>query len=330
MSSTPPPSVIWAESPLQLLSAVEAHRLGLPGTDTEVRLRAGSSSLTATAAEIERLGPPAGLRPPVAAARPVRPPKDGCWVIGDAFSGAVQRRLVSRGGHRLVVVDDGLATIHLLELLTADRPRALMRARARLGPARRALGAASWARLRAAARSGRLTFCTALPISAELRRAVEELGAAVHFHDFSWLRGRPAAQPPPQRLVVLGSSLVRNGLVHRDRYLDWVRSLADTEPLSYRPHRRECPDVLAELRADPRISVAEAGVPVEISLRGLTAEHRVVSLPSTALTSLRLVLRASGTTIEGMPVPADWWTDAADPDLRDHLSLFLGGLEPAT
>jgi hypothetical protein len=228
-------------------------------------------------------------------------------------------------------VDDGLATIHLLELLTSASPRPLVRARARLGTARRLLGTAAAVRLRAAARAGALTVFTALPIPAGLRAAVEGLGAELVFHDFPWLRGRPAAPPPEQRLVVLGSSLVRNGLVHRRPYLEWVRSLADAEPLAYRPHRRECPEVLAELRRHPRIAVAEAtGVPVEISLRGLTAGHRVVSLPSTALTSLRLVLRADGTTIEGVPVPSDWWTADADPDLRAHLSLFVGGLEIAT
>ncbi|WP_235018326.1 hypothetical protein [Thermomonospora echinospora] len=332
ISPLPPPAVVWAESPLQLLSAVEAQHAGLLGDGTEVALRAGSQSLAATAEEVLRLGMPPGLCPPAPASRVARPPRDGRWVIGDAFSGAVQRRLLSSGGRRLLVVDDGLATIHLLELLTAPAPRPLARARARLGVPRRALGLAAAARLRAAARAGALTVFTALPIPAELHAAVEALGARLVCHDFPWLRGRPAAPPPSQRLVVLGSSLVHNGLVHRRPYLEWVLALADTEPLAYRPHRRECPEVLAELRRHPRIMVAEpTGVPVEISLRGLTAEHWVVSLPSTALTSLRLVLRAAGTTIEGVPVPADWWTADADPELRAHLSLFVGGgLEIAT
>lgn len=323
-------SVIWAESPLQLLSAVEAHQAGLSGPDAQIWLRADVPSLEPTAAAIERLGAPPGLRVAGSAPRPTRPPEDGLWVIGDAFSGVVQRGLLVSRRCRMVIVDDGLATVHLLELLTASRPKALVRARARPGPARRALGTAAWGRLRAAASAGRLTICTALPISAELRDAMQELGATVHVHDFPWLRSRPIAEAPRQRLVVLGSSLVRNGLVHRDRYLAWVRSLAATEPLQYRPHRRESSDVLEELRADPRISVMETGVPVEISLRGLTAEHRVISLPSTALTSLRLVLRSTGARIEGVPVPSDWWTDAADPALRDHLSLFLNDVELAT
>ncbi|HEX2314544.1 MAG TPA: hypothetical protein VHJ17_12455, partial [Thermomonospora sp.] len=171
---------------------------------------------------------------------------------------------------------------------------------------------------------------TALPIGTALSAAVRATGADLAYHDFPWLRGTPADAPPPERLVVLGSSLVRNGLVRREAYLDWVLSLADDEPVAYRPHRRECPQVLEALRRHPRIAVAEAGVPVEISLRGLTAGHRVVSLPSTALTSLRMVLRAAGTTIEGVPVPADWWTADAAPELRAHLSMFVGGLEIVT
>jgi hypothetical protein len=331
ISPPAPPAVIWAESPLQLLSAVEAQHAGLLGEGTEAALRTGSDSLVATAAEVLRLGAPAGLRPPVPVPQVARPPKGGRWVIGDAFSGAVQRRLLSSGSRRLLIVDDGLATIHLLELLAAPAPRPLARARARLGAPRRALGMAAAVRLRAVARAGALTVFTALPIPGGLRAAVEALGAELVFHDFPWLRSRPAAPPPAQRLVVLGSSLVRNGLVHRRPYLDWARSLADTEPLAYRPHRRECPEVLAELRRHPRIAVAETtGVPVEISLRGLTAAHRVVGLPSTALTSLRLVLRTAGTTIEGVSVPPDWWTADADPDLRAHLSLFTGGLEIIT
>ncbi|REE98382.1 hypothetical protein [Thermomonospora umbrina] len=330
MSSSPAPSLIWAESPLQLLSAVEACHLDLPPTPVDLRLRAGMAPLEATAAEVERLGAPPGLRLPGDPAGTARPPRGGCWIVGDVFSGAVQRGLVLPGDHRLVVVDDGLATLHLLELLTSARPRPLTRARARPGPTRRALGLAAWMRLRAAAKSGRLTVLTALPVSADLAGALGELSVTLRTHDFPWLRSRPPAAPPEQRLVVLGSSLVRNDLVRREPYVRWVRSLAEREPLSYRPHRRESPDVLAELSADPRISVAEPGVPVELSLRGLTAEHRVISLPSTALTSLRLILRAARTRIEGVPIPADWWTSAADRELRDHLSLFVGGVELIT
>ncbi|MEU5883222.1 hypothetical protein [Spirillospora sp. NPDC047279] len=317
------------ESPLQLLSAVEAHHAGLLGRGTEVVLRAGVDPLVTTASEVERLGPHQGLARVHVGTRVPVPSGTGTLVIGDAFSGAVQRRLLTLRAQRLIIADDGLATIHLLELLAAPDPRPLVRARARPTVARQALGLATSARVRALGRAGRLVVFTAMPVPADLRDAVTAHGVDVVGHDFPWLRGRPAEPPPPERQVVLGSSLVANGLVHRERYLEWVIGLAADEPIAYRPHRREPAADLDELRRHPRISVAEPGPPVEVCLRGLTRDHRVVSLPSTALTSLRLVLRGTGTTIQGVTVPADWWTDRADPGLREHLSLFLDGLETA-
>ncbi|MFP3965754.1 hypothetical protein SMC26_25835 [Actinomadura fulvescens] len=315
----------WVESPLQLLSAVEAHHAGLLGHGTEVVLRSGVDPLVATAAEVERLGPHRGLAGVHVGTRVPLPAGTGTLVIGDAFSGTVQRRLLTLRAQRLVIADDGLATIHLLELLAAPDPRPLIRARARPTMARQALGLAAATRLRALGRAGRVVVFTALPVPEELRTAVTAHGIEVVAHDFPWLRSRPAGPPPQERQVVLGSSLVANGLVHRERYLEWIAGLAAVEPIAYRPHRREDPADLAELRRDPRVSVAEPGPPVEVCLRGLTREHRVISLPSTALTSLRLVLRGNGTTIEGVTVPAEWWTERADAALREHLSLFLDG-----
>jgi hypothetical protein len=49
----------------------------------------------------------------------------------------------------------------------------------------------------------------------------------------------------------------------------------------------------------------------------------VVSLPSTAVTSLRVLLERHGTTVEAVPIPEPWWTDRAAPELRAHLSTFV-------
>ncbi|MFI0447826.1 hypothetical protein [Actinomadura sp. 6N118] len=325
----PPATKVWVESPLQLLSAVEAHHAGLLGHGTEIVLRSGVEPLVATASEVERLGPHLGLAGLHVGSRVPLPGGTGTLVIGDAFSGTVQRRLLTFRAQRMIIADDGLATIHLLELLAAPDPRPLIRARAQPTVTRQALGLAAATRLRALGRAGRLIIFTALPVPGDLREAVTKHGVTIVGHDFPWLRSRPAGPPPPERQVVLGSSLVANGLVHRERYLEWVADLAAAEPIAYRPHRRELPADLAELRRNPRIAVAEPGPPVEVCLRGLTREHRVISLPSTALTSLRLVLRGNGTTIQGVTVPAEWWTDQADAGLREHLSLFLDGLEPS-
>ncbi|GIH93727.1 hypothetical protein ACFFMN_21540 [Planobispora siamensis] len=316
-------AVAWVESPLQMLCAVEAHHAGLLGDRTRLVPRAKLRPLTVTGRELSRLALPDGLE--LAGPEPgmPRPPHRRTWVVGDAFSGKVQVGWLTAFPRRIVVVDDGLATIRLLELLSGRVGTPLLRARASAGPLRTALGAAAGLRLRAAARSGRLSIFTALPVPAELAKAVQQTGAELVTHDFSWLRSQPLRRPrPEERTVVLGTSLVRNGLIHRDRYLTWLAGLGAAEPVAYFPHRREDPDDLARVREQPGINVYGGGAPAEMTLRGLAAEQRVLSLPSTAVTSLRVLLAARGVAVETVEVPEEWWTPRAAPSLRSHLSMF--------
>ncbi|MET8004742.1 hypothetical protein [Nonomuraea glycinis] len=303
----------WVESPLQMLCAVEAHHAGVLGPATTVVPRAKLRALKATRRELGHLTLPEGLE----LAEPRERMPHRLRAVGDAFSGKVQLRWLTSVPGRIVVVDDGLATIRLLELLAAGPYRPLLRARARPGALRAALGLAAAARLRL----GRVTVFTALPVSGELALAVERAGVELVRHDFDWLRAQPLAEPgPAERTVVLGTSLVRNGLVRRDRYLRWLMDLAEQEPLAYYPHRREDPVDLALIRERAGITVHEPGVPAELTLRGLDPGQRVVSLPSTAISSLRVLLGPRGVTVEPVDVPDEWWTSRAAPALRSHLT----------
>ncbi|MCW2879820.1 MAG: hypothetical protein JWQ95_3920 [Sphaerisporangium sp.] len=315
-------AVAWVESPLQLLSAVEARYAGVAGPVTRVVTRAKLPALRVTRTELAGLDLPEGLRIETADEGMPRPGRHDTWVLGDAFSGSMQLTSLTTAPARMVVVDDGLATIRLLELLTARLGTPLLRARATAGPSRRALGVAAGLRLRAAARIGRLTVFTALPVPAELAKAVRAIGADLVTHDFPWLRSQPAARHPrpAESTVVLGTSLVRNGLIHRDRYLSWLFALEG--PLAYYPHRREDPRDLAAVRDHPGVTVYDAGVPVEMTLRDLRPGQRVLSLPSTAVTSLRVLLSARGVPVETVDVPDDWWTPSASVSLRSHLQMF--------
>ncbi|MDX6744650.1 hypothetical protein [Actinocorallia sp. A-T 12471] len=314
----------WVESPLQLLSVLEARHAGVLGP-VVLRVRAGSSALAATAAEAVRLGtPPGTVLEDASRATSGR----AAWALGDAFSGQAQTALLAgRAPGRVVLVDDGLATLHLLGLLSGPWRQPLVRARAQAGFGRRVLGSLAGARLRSLAQAGRVTVFTALPVPSALLARARRVGVSVVSHDFPYLRSLPADPPPPERLVMLGTSLVANGLIDRGEYLRWLGGKAAVEPFVYHPHRRECPQVLDVLRADPRVRVHDSGLPVELSLRGLTSWHRVVSLPSTALSSLRVLLGGEGPVIEGVTVPQGWWTERADASLRTHLSLFTVGPE---
>ncbi|WP_248959126.1 hypothetical protein [Sphaerisporangium perillae] len=315
-------AVAWVESPLQLLCAVEARHAGVVGPGTRVVIRGRLPGLRVTRAELDALDLPAGLRIETAEQAMPRPGRHAAWVLGDAFSGRMQLTSLTAAPARMVVVDDGLATIRLLELLTAGPATPLLRARAEARTSRRALGLAAGIRLRAAARAGRLTVFTALPVPAKLANAVRELGAELITHDFAWLRSQPAvAHPRPrENTVVLGTSLVRNGLIHRDRYLGWLFALEG--PLAYYPHRREDPGDLAAVRDHPGVTVYDGGVPVEMTLRDLRPGQRVLSLPSTAVTSLRVLLSTRGVPVETVDVPDDWWTPSASVSLRSHLQMF--------
>ncbi|MDF5753877.1 hypothetical protein [Spongiactinospora sp. TRM90649] len=321
-------AVAWVESPLQMLCAVEAHHSGLLGSETRIVPRAKLPALVSTCRELNHLGLPVHSVIDSAQSEIPRPGRRTTWVLGDAFSGKVQLRLLTGGACRVVIVDDGLATIRLLELLAGRPWTPLLRARdtgggALRGAARTALGAAAGLRLRLAARSGRLVVFTALPVPSELAADVRATGAALVTHDFPWLRSQPADRSrPSERTVVLGTSLVRNGLIHRDPYLLWLARLGSCGPVAYFPHRREDPRDLDLVREQPGVHVYDGGAPAEITLRGLSPDQRVLSLPSTAVTSLRVLLSARGVPVETVDVPDAWWTADAAPSLRSHLQMF--------
>ncbi|MFC7587105.1 hypothetical protein ACFQYP_27825 [Nonomuraea antimicrobica] len=76
-----------------------------------------------------------------------------------------------------------------------------------------------------------MSVFTALTVDDKLEEAVRAAGVDLVRHDFAWLRAQPpSAEGPAERTVVLGTSLVRNGLVHRDHYLRWLTELAAREP----------------------------------------------------------------------------------------------------
>ena len=317
-----PSATAWVESPLQLLSAVEAQAAGLLGPRTRVVVRTGSEPLTRTAAALDGMDLPRGLemRHERELRRPVAPVPGATWVVGDAFSGRVQQALALHRPERVVLVDDGLGALHLLDLLCDPARPPLTRARAEASAARAALGRVAGHRLRRLAECGRLVAVTALPVPEGLRAAVEERGLPVARHSFAWLRSQPAAPPPRESTVVLGSALVADGLVHAEPYRRLLQDWTCDGPVAYYPHRRESPAVLRELARDPRVRVQPGALPVELTLRGLTDGHRVLSLPSTALASLRALLAGRGVSMEPHPVPDAWWTATTPAAVRVSLA----------
>lgn len=316
---------VWVESPLQMLSAIEAHGAGLLGRRTTIHPRGGTAGMDTTLRTLMNQAPlgvgfgETGLRVPPARRRGVNR-----WVTGDAFSGRIQRELMGPvRADEVVIIDDGLATLKLLATLTSDRPVPLVRPRTARSATRTALGLAAWHRLRSLARRGRLMALTALPVTADVEEAFRDLGGHLEHHRFEWLATQPVAEQFAEPTIVVGSALAADGLIDPRPYLHWVTGQTQDGPVGYFPHRREEPAFLERLAEHPLVTVHPHTIPVEMRLRGLRQGQSVRALPSTVLPSLRLLLGPNRVRIIGQPVPGTWWTPVASEALRAHLSSSL-------
>lgn len=315
----------WVESPLQMVSALEASAAGELGDTVEVIYRAGIPSLAELAARLGTVALPAGTSVTAWDTR-------NLWLrgypeaFGDAFSGALQARGTVARRRPLVVLDDGLATLHLLDLLTAPAGGPLVRARARPGSLRRALAGAARTRLLHLAREGHLTVFTALPVRDQAAEAFTELGGRLVRHSFAWSASLREPELHGADIVVVGSAMATDGLIRTDAYARWVHAIADEGDgeVVYIPHRRESPAITATVADRPSIRVERGPWPVEVSLRCLPAGTVVHCLPSTPLLTLRTALADLGIRLAGSAVPDDWWTPNASARFRSGV-VALGG-----
>jgi hypothetical protein len=319
-TGAPSPVRAWVESPLQMISALEAAATGLLGPRVEVVHRAGITPVDELALRLRHVSLQTGVS--LVAWSPW-----GLWghatphAVGDPFSGAVQARsLVSRRSP-YVVLDDGLATLHLLDLLTRSGTGGITRPRARPGTARRSLALAARSHLLRLARDHRLVVFTMLPVRPEVEAAFLALGGEIVAHTFAWSSTLREPELHGAREVVVGSAMASDGLVDAEAYARWVHDLAGAASgeVVYIPHRREHPELTARVADRAEIRVERGPWPVEVSLRCLAPGAVVHCLPSTPLLSLRGVLAAAGVTLVGVPVPDDWWTPAASERFRTGL-----------
>ncbi|PUB20147.1 hypothetical protein C8K30_11830 [Promicromonospora sp. AC04] len=309
------------ESPLQLLCTVEAHAAGFGGTDTHVHVRDDVPALGDALSAVRELTLPEGLTFDLAGRRSALTAREPVWLVGDAFSGLFQATAPLRRPDRIVLVDDGLATLELCRLLVRRDP--LVRIGSTVRAPRRRLGAVAAGRLRSLAADGRVTIFTALPLGPDLTTGLRAQGFDVRHNRFGWLTAQPADAALPEPTVVVGSAMAADGLIDADRYVDWIRSLAKESALRYLPHRRQTPELLAALAEIDGVTVDAPGAPVEIRLRGLRAGQRVVSLPSTSTILLTTIISPLGVPVTALDVPADWWTPRASADHRAHLTSVV-------
>lgn len=286
----------WVESPLQLLCAAEfAASLGLR---IRVAFRLSGPQMTATAEELLKRGAPFAEVAPYYGVPWSLLADHRDWIIGDAFSGQFRSAMSLLGPRTVTLVDDGAMSIHVADALAGRVDYA--RPGQQESGLKTLLGGRARTRMLRLARRGRLGMYTSFADHAAVASLVHD-GVEVRENGFAWLRAHAAPIALPGRRVVLGSAAVVDGALGVDRYLDWLRAAAaaddDGRPASYLPHRREPDEVLARVAELPGIELVRTGLPVELALAGTTEPLEIVSLASTAATTLRQVLEGSGSRV---------------------------------
>jgi hypothetical protein len=313
----------WVESPFQFLGALEAHSSGALGERLVVLPRQGVEPLATTIAEMQRLGLPPGVSLLAPGPAPLR--HNGPLAIGDAFSGAVHRMLLQSSPPALVLLDDGRSTRRVMDALVLPGVP-LIRPHIMPSPPRALLAKVAQAKLKRMAHRDRLRVVTALNLPDAVIDAATESGIRIQKHDFAWLRGLPGDAVPGTDTVVLGTSLVANDLITAGPYLDWVCGIAKDGPLTYRAHRREDERTLGPLSRCPGVVIETGQVPVEVSLRKMSSRNRILTLPTTAVSTLRMITPQA--RIQEFAVPDCWWLPDVPMVARRHLVPDRGQPHP--
>jgi hypothetical protein len=234
----------------------------------------------------------------------------GRLVIGDPFSGMIQRLLSLARARDLVLVDDGTATLELSRHLLAGRP--LVRWH-RTGSAPAAAARAARRITPGHGRQLEVFSC----LTAGLRLPP---GGIASVNTYSWARRRYG---PPQVLPgvdLIGSSLAETGLIDPERYIREIIALADeTNAERYFAHRREDPDKLRLIAEYAELEVVRPELPLELELLTGPVAETLVSLPSTVLHTLPLVLAGTGVEITVCADVMDW----LEPDTSPRAAAFL-------
>lgn len=313
-------SIAFVESPLQFLSALEAHD---PAEHLRIRARANAKGMTSFLDAFDSAWLPENVSLERVGAKPgvLRKHNFDRIYIGDACSGQVHKAIamayLERRMPEVVILDDGLATYSTIDILTAKRGP-LVRPRQKLKASRAIMAAHVADRLRGLAPSGKLRWHTALPVSKTMRRAFLKTGAEITRHKFEHLQTLPTGGSHPRDNPVIGSALVADGLIHADSYRAWLEELIAEGPITYYPHRRETDEFLAELARDERVRIKHVGLPIELRLVNLPPNSTIRSLPSTAAISLATL--NPDVTIAVTKIPSKWWTGASADSLRKSLN----------
>jgi hypothetical protein len=310
------------ESPSQLLNVVEwCHQVAdgpvavavLPALDSATReqLAAMTAIAQSCGVTVRSHDLRAGVRPLVAGAGALLPHllRARQLLIGDPFSRMIQALLNMAPAQRLVVVDDGTATLEFAACIDDGRPLV------RWWHTGRTPAAAARATRRLSPRPGRF-------VSVFSAMAGGAPGGAMALrNEFTWTRASHQPHVAQGTVDIAGTSLVETGLVDRDSYVDAIAAMARGHGATrYLAHRREDADKLAQIARRTGMTVRRPHLPLELFLRQGPVGERVVTLPSTVAHTLPVVLAGSGVVVRVHDVEPGWFLPAASVRARQFVS----------
>ena len=290
--------IAWVESPLQLIAAAEWA--ALQDEPIVVALRLGSAQIAETAEELLDRGarfievvPYYGIPWELLS-------RHKTWAVGDGFSGQFRLAASVLRPRRITLLDDGAHTLALVDALL-DRT-GFTRPGQHESALSTVLGGNARSRMLHLARRERLEISTAFALGDDRMTALADRGIRVRPHRLDWVRrtARPIAVPGNR--VLLGSARPVDGLMPMDQYLGWVAAEAAAGDLAYLPHRRETDEMLAAVTEFRGVQVFDTGLPIELVLAGAREPLEVITLPTSATTTLAHVLEGTGSNIRGRSV----------------------------
>ncbi|MFC4243852.1 hypothetical protein ACFOYW_10735 [Gryllotalpicola reticulitermitis] len=282
----------WVESPFQLLSAAEwAHAAG---RRISVAMRLTGPQMESTAAELLRRDAPFDEVTPWVGIPWGKLSDDRDWLVGDGFSGQFRMAATALKPKRVVLLDDGANTLALADAVLERTP--FRRPRRTEGRMNRVLGDFALRRLHSLAARDAVELFTVFPLGEQRIEALAARGIRTTRHDFTWTRHAADPLDIPGDRILLGSALPTDGHVPVPDYLRWVSQQARESSVIYLPHRRELSDVLDAVRNMAGVEVLQTGLPVELVLAGIRRPIELVSLQTSASTTLELLLSGTGST----------------------------------
>ncbi|MDN3497222.1 hypothetical protein QL996_14870 [Planococcus sp. APC 4015] len=281
--------IAWVESPLQLLGAAEwaaSHggRLPVAGRLT-AQMSETADELVARGARFGELSPYLGIPWKLLS-------QHGHWLVGDGFSGQFRLAASVLRPHRITFLDDGAHALPFADALLGARPYA------RPGVAERGLttlvAPLAHEKVMRRAHDGRAAFFSAFDFGDRRRAALADHGFTIERHSFAWTRATAPATPELGSRIVLGSARPVDGRMPLPHFVDWVRAIAASAPVTYLPHRRETEGQIDAVAGIPGVRVVHTQLPVELVLAGAPSRLEVFTLPSSTTTTLPLVLAGTG------------------------------------